>query len=296
MSKLWQAIQLLREADILYISTVVVLNFMVAARFHSNAIVHVHEIPNSMARPFFRGLVRFSRAKVVFNSRASFEAYGLRGRHSAIVYNGYRPREAPSFSDFDGVRPLRILMIGRISLAKGQDLLIKAIAALPPRVPDRLRVRIVGSTFEDDAFREKISRSISKLKLSGGITLDPFDPDPVDIYKWCDVLIVPSRAIESFGLVVIEAMAYGKSVIAVSQGGIREIVVDGQTGWLFPAGDVDRLAASIMEALNSPEDVVKRGRAGYLRFLEHFHMSRASRELESIAVVAGVKARAQGSG
>ena len=290
-SRLVDAFGLMRQADILYISTVVVLNFMIAARYHRNAIVHVHEIPGPLLMPFFRGLVRFARARTVFNSTASRRAYGLTQLASSVVHNGYRPSAPPMFSDYDGTRPLNLLMIGRISFAKGQDLLIAAIARLPPKLRARLRVRIVGSTFEDDPFEGTMVERVASLGLADCIAFEPFEPDPTSIYAWSDVLVIPSRVIESFGLVAIEAMAYGKGVIAAAQGGLMEIVVDRQTGWLFPAENVEALEASLVEAITIPSLVRERGRAGSLRFEAQFHNDHAARALSEIIAAAGRRAR-----
>ena len=290
-SRLVDAFGLMRQADILYISTVVVLNFMIAARYHRNAIVHVHEIPGPLLMPFFRGLVRFARARTVFNSNASRRAYGLTQLASSVVHNGYRPSAPPMFSDYDGTRPLNLLMIGRISFAKGQDLLIAAIARLPPKLRARLRVRIVGSTFEDDPFEGTMVERVASLGLADCIAFEPFEPDPTSIYAWSDVLVIPSRVIESFGLVAIEAMAYGKGVIAAAQGGLMEIVVDRQTGWLFPAENVEALEASLVEAITIPSLVRERGRAGSLRFEAQFHNDHAARALSEIIAAAGRRAR-----
>ena len=103
--------------------------------------------------------------------------------------------------------------------------------------------------------------------------------------------MIPSRVIESFGLVAIEAMAYGKGVIAAAQGGLTEIVVDRQTGWLFPAEDVDALKASLVEAITEPAVVRERGRAGSLRFEAQFHNDHAARALAEIIAAAGRRAR-----
>lgn len=290
-SRLFDAFGVMRKADILYISTVVVLNFMIAARYHRNAIVHVHEIPGPLLMPFFRGLLRFARARTVFNSNASRRAYGLAQLASSVVHNGYRPSAPPMFSDYDGRRPLNLLMIGRISFAKGQDLLIAAIARLPPELRAKLQVRIVGSTFEDDPFEGTMMERVASLGLADCIVFEPFNPDPTSVYAWSDVLVIPSRVIESFGLVAIEAMAYGKGVVAAAQGGLTEIVVDRQTGWLFPAGDVDALQASLVEAITMPALVRERGRAGSLRFEAQFHNDHAARALSEIIEAAWRRAR-----
>jgi glycosyltransferase involved in cell wall biosynthesis len=69
------------------------------------------------------------------------------------------------------------------------------------------------------------------------------DRSLVELYSGCRALVVP--AVEEFGITMVEAQAAGRPVVAAAQGGALEIVEDGQTGVLFPAGDVDALAEAL---------------------------------------------------
>jgi len=75
------------------------------------------------------------------------------------------------------------------------------------------------------------------------------------IYKLADVVVSTSLEPEAFGRVVAEAQAMGRPTVAVNHGGGPEIIIDGQTGWLFKPGDADDLSDKINRALNlSKED------------------------------------------
>ena len=81
-------------------------------------------------------------------------------------------------------------------------------------------------------------------------------------------LVVPSFA-EGLPVVISEAMALGRPVIATFVGGIPEVVLPGVNGWLVPAGSVEALADAMEEALaRSPADLAQMGNAAYGRFLE----------------------------
>jgi hypothetical protein len=82
-----------------------------------------------------------------------------------------------------------------------------------------------------------------------------------DYYKKADVFVMPSRQ-EGFGIVFLEAMGYGKPVIAAAFGGAPDIVIDRLTGYLIEYGDVDTLADRLISVLRDPDLGRQMGRAG----------------------------------
>ena len=96
-----------------------------------------------------------------------------------------------------------------------------------------------------------------------------------------DILVQPSLR-ETFGRVLIEAMASRKPVIATRVGGMPEIVVDGESGLLVPPEDPPALAAAILSLLQDPAHVRAMGEAGRCRVEEHFSLPRRTRRLEAI--------------
>ena len=98
----------------------------------------------------------------------------------------------------------------------------------------------------------------------------PFAPDPSPHYSWASVIVVPSILPEPFGLVAIEAMAAGRSVIAANHGGLSEIVVDRVTGTLVVPGSVESLAAAIVSYIGDSTRVTVEGNAGRERFAAEF--------------------------
>jgi glycosyltransferase involved in cell wall biosynthesis len=78
-------------------------------------------------------------------------------------------------------------------------------------------------------------------------------------YQASDICVQASRE-EGLGFSPIEAMACGVPVVASAVGGLKETVIDGHTGWLYPAGDARKLAKCIEEILDSPVEVERRSR------------------------------------
>jgi glycosyltransferase involved in cell wall biosynthesis len=88
-------------------------------------------------------------------------------------------------------------------------------------------------------------------------------------YAMCDVVVLTSRS-EGIPLVLMEAMAHGKTVLAPAITGIPELVQDGKTGFLYRAGSLDDLVAKIQMIRNSPAALPRLRRAARQHVLQHF--------------------------
>jgi glycosyltransferase involved in cell wall biosynthesis len=252
---LWRAIRRLRAHDLVYVNTIVVIDYLLAARFFAGkVVVHVHEIPEGLALKIFRRLLIWSRAEVIFNSRATQAAFSLPAHQSHhVVYNSTPSPSISMAHHDDGSHPLRLLMLGRINRIKGQDVLIEALASLPKELAQRLEVRIVGGSFGDDAARETLLRGkVRAAGLEHAVRFEPFHDDPAPLYQWADVVLVPSKSPESLGRVAIEAMAFGRPPVVSAIGGLVEVVEDGVTGWHVPPNDPAALARKITDILMDP--------------------------------------------
>jgi len=94
-------------------------------------------------------------------------------------------------------------------------------------------------------------------------------------------VVVPSLG-EGFGMVALEAMERARPVIAASIGGLEDLVRDGETGLLVPAGDAEPLADAILALANDPERASAMGRAGRARALERFPEDRCTERTEEV--------------
>jgi glycosyltransferase involved in cell wall biosynthesis len=161
-----------------------------------------------------------------------------------IVPHGFAAKPNGLVTPRDSVAP-HILFVGRLERRKGIDLLLESIRPLSHRLPG-IRFTIVGDdtlpTAEGPPYREQFERRSSARNVEFKGRVD--DENLEQFYRSCDVLVAPSRY-ESFGLILIEAMRYGKPVVACDVGGMREIVVDGENGFLVPPGDSPALIEAI---------------------------------------------------
>lgn len=260
-----RARRMTRDSDLVYINTGVIFDFTLAARLHrTRTVIHVHEIPQARVRPLFRSLLTFAGCGVIFNSKASRDGLALPASiPQTIVYNGTNmppetslPRDPRAPSD-----PLRVLMIGRINAWKGQDLLIEALALLPADRRGRIVVRVLGDVFETAPFLDRLRSQVAEAGLAGQVEFKGFHADPDADYAWSDLVVVPSREPEPFGLVAIEAMSHAKPVIVAGHGGLVEIVLDGEHGWHFTPNDAGSLAAMLVRAQDEADSLSPLGLA-----------------------------------
>ncbi len=160
--------------------------------------------------------------------------------------------------------PIRLVSIGRFAEQKGQMILIRMMQALKVQHPD-IHLTLVG----DGEMRRDLEAAISRFGLESSVTLTGW-LDEAGVRREianAHALVMPSFA-EGLPMVVMEAMASGRPVIATYIAGIPELVQPGETGWLVPAGDVDALAGAVQElAQSGTETLTLMGQAGRERVL-----------------------------
>ncbi|MDP1026699.1 glycosyltransferase family 4 protein [Sphingomonas sp. KR1UV-12] len=153
---------------------------------------------------------------------------------------------------FDG--RLQIGYIGRFTEEKGIDLLVEAVAQLPP---GRIGLRLAGRATAEDQER------LRRLAPDADLTFVGF-VDPADFYASVHVTVVPSIWDEPAGLTLIDALASGCPVLGTAMGGIPESIEDGVTGWVAapradaPAAVLKRLIAAPAEVKAARDALIRR--------------------------------------
>ncbi|GBU17514.1 MAG: glycosyl transferase family 1 [Methylobacterium sp. CG08_land_8_20_14_0_20_71_15] len=285
-----RAARRIRSSDLTYVNTTVVADYQIAARLcPKRTVLHVHEIPEGATRTVLNALIRWSGARIIFNSNATARSYALRpGQPWRVVYNGIAGPEQPNPPRYDGSRPLRLLMLGRISRIKGQEVLVEAVRRLPEAVRRRVELRIVGSAFEDEARERALAEQIADGGFEGRVMLSPFVRDPSPLYRWADVVVVPSQRPESLGRVAIEAMSYGIPPVVSRIGGLTETVEDGRSGWVVEPGDADSLSATLARIVAEPEAWRSYPAAAHARYESVFSEAAAAEGIGAVLREAGL--------
>ena len=185
----------------------------------------------------------------------------------------------------DAAGTRRLVCVGRLCEQKGQLLLVKA-AALLAAEGRAFELVLVG----DGEHRPMIEALIARLDLASHVRITGWaSADQVKSEMLAArALILPSFA-EGLPVVLMEAMALGRPVLTTYVAGIPELVIDGETGWLFPAGSIDDLLAAMRACLDSPEEKLERmGQAERTRALERHDIDgQAARLSDLLASISG---------
>jgi glycosyltransferase involved in cell wall biosynthesis len=166
-----------------------------------------------------------------------------------------------------------VACVARLEPEKDIGSLVSAFAAVSQRHPEAQCV-IAG----EGSLRADLDRDIADKGLRQSVRLLGFRSDAVSIINAADVFVLPSLA-EPFGLVLLEAMALGKAIVATRAGGPREIVEEGRTGVLVPPASPAELAGALSDLIGDPKRRDQMGSQGRDRFQTHFTAERMARDM-----------------
>jgi glycosyltransferase involved in cell wall biosynthesis len=190
---------------------------------------------------------------------------------------------APHFTDKNPKREYiepeanTILFIGRMDPLKGIRELVNALSLIKERP---WKAYIIGT---GDGFEKYIKMSQDLGIGEKIIFLKNLDYEAIDeYYQRASMVVFPSMCAESFGLVGIEAMSFGRPVIAFDVGGPREWLVDGETGFLVKRGDIKGLADRILQLLEDEQLARKMGRKGLERVEKYYRKEIHIRQLLNV--------------
>jgi glycosyltransferase involved in cell wall biosynthesis len=173
-----------------------------------------------------------------------------------------------------------VAFVGRLTCDKGIPELVDAFLQLGNQFPD-LRLLLVGCFEDEDPLPPDTRRCLqthSRVILTGAVQ------DTAAYYATADVVVLPSHR-EGLPNVILEAQAAGKPVVAAAATGIVDVVADGETGLLFPVGDVPTLAEALARLITDKTLATKLGLAGQENVKEKFRPERVWEALyqESLA-------------
>ena len=212
-------------------------------------------------------------------TRSLAEGLGVRPDRLEVVPNGYDPRlvaahhEARTTMDFPLLDSAftpespTILTISRLTKRKGIDRVIEAMPLVLSEVPDA-RYVIAGDGGDRSRIESLIVNSPARDSI---IYMGPIsEDDKMECYKRCDVFVMPSRQeeggdVEGFGIVFLEANAFGKPVIGGRSGGVPDAIVDGKTGILVEPNNVGEIAHSLVLLLRDQSLAKRMGETGRQR-------------------------------
>ena len=162
-----------------------------------------------------------------------------------------------------------LVCISRMEAGKGQELLVQAMPRILAEFP-KTRLIFVGAGDHSAV----VSQTIAELKLEHSIELVGFVKTVVPYLEMATVCVFPSVwSLEGFGMVMIEAHAMAKPVVAFRRGPAVEVIQDLATGLLAEPGSVNDLAEKILQFMRNPKLQRQLGTAAQRRFMKEYHIS-----------------------
>ena len=231
-------------------------------------------------------LRRFTRIVTVsdYMKRELVQKKGVAPERISVIPNGVEPGE------FEALLTRRqalaelgfpesttaVGLVGRLHYLKGPDLLIEAIPRVLAARPE-VKFILIGAGPEEKTLRELAENR----RVSGAVRFAGYRRDARRLMSAFDVVVLPSRD-EAQSISLLEAMACRKAVVAADVGGVPEVVADGVTGLLYPAGNINALAEALLVLLNDGAKREALGAAGQQRVAERFSRQAMLRETAAL--------------
>ena len=171
-----------------------------------------------------------------------------------------------------------VAVLGRLDPQKGQEEFLRSLPAVLENHPDVFYVIAGDETRGEEGFRRHLVNLSHELGIADHVRFLPFTNNVSEFMAAIDVFVLPSYS-ETFGLVLIEAMAMEKPVVATSAGGVPEIVEDGRDGLLIPPRDEQALAGAIDLLLRNSSLRMALSQRARRDAIERFDASRCVDEL-----------------
>lgn len=235
-------------------------------------------------KPFTKWLIRRMDGVIATSERS---AHYLEVPHSVVMHGidleAFHPPRTPDDDFAASGLPGRYAVgcCGRIRHQKGTDLFVEAMIALLPRFPEWTAVVTGRVTAGHQAFAEKLKTRVAEAGLSDRILFLGEVPDIAVWYRRLSLYVAPSRN-EGFGLTPLEAMASATAVVASDAGAYGEMVVEGETGAVVPAGDGTALTEAIGRYLADPSLAAAHGGNGLATVRAKFRLEREAAGIERV--------------
>lgn len=238
---------------------------------------------------FIDWLVVRSTSQIISVSKNCIDSLSVRPafRHAenlSFIYNGIQDPAAGSqgFSNGSSIRgpdQPYCLMLATYEARKGHGYLLQAFQEVVAENTD-VRLKIYGHGLDGE--KEKVASEVRRLGLDGRVTLGGFTEKTAALYAGASVLVVPSQAYESFGLTIVEAMAFGVPVVMTNVGGMPEVLGDSEAGYVCSSNDPSEFADAIKKILFDVTLASAMGRKGRIEFEKRFMAGIMARQYANI--------------
>ena len=188
-----------------------------------------------------------------------------------VIYNGVSIDNMLSndilLREANYVKDLSVGIIGTLQERKGHQFLFRSWVKVLKKFPDA-RLYVVASAVSGD--KDKLIAIAKNLKIEQSIKWIEFTKNVGDIYQQLNVVVMPSLEYESFGRIIVEAMAFSVPIIATKVGGMPELIDHDKDGFLVEKYDEEDLANCIIKILDDPESTKQMVKAAYQKYMNFY--------------------------
>lgn len=285
--------------DIIYSNTLaVLLGIIFAKKKKIKHLWHVHEIiesPSIFKKTFIKLLSLKANSQIVYNSIATQKFWNTNSSirmKNTVIWNGLElDYEQLSITEIQEIRTNKfnlsdneiiIALVGRISRWKGQMVLLEAFNKIAQDY-SFIKLAIIGSPPPNqEVFLHNLENKITEYQLNDIVLLIPFQDSINDIWQSIDIAVVPSTEPEPFGMVAIEAMLAKKPVIGSNHGGLSEIIVNEETGFLIEPNHPEELAQKLRKLILNESLRIEMGQKGFERVNNNFSVKNYVSSFEAL--------------
>jgi glycosyltransferase involved in cell wall biosynthesis len=228
-------------------------------RIQAPIVWHIHDFYQS--RPLVAQILRWAQrsatgAIAVSNAVAQDAKRLLSHLPIQVIYNAVSVGSIRDRSTQD--QYVRIGLVATFARWKGHDVFLKAASQVVTQFPSLpVQFLIVGAPIYQTQGSQfsllELQAEVNRLKLDRTVRFLGFQPEMADIYQSLDIVVHASTQPEPFGLVIAEAMMFGKAVIVSNAGGAAELVTPNEDAISLPPGDVNALAQALIHLIQHPQ-------------------------------------------
>lgn len=283
------------KVDIVHVNGIMNVQVSLATKLSGAKLVwHLNDVRNpKLFKPLLLPLLYLLPNRVATASEVVHRNYFGEGKNS--VNNAtilYPPVDTGKFHpgyNVEGIRnELRLKgqdkivgTVGNINPAKGYEYFFSAARFVKEAFPE-VKFLVVGKRLEtQEKYWQRLHTLILDLEIEDDIILAGYRADMPEVTNAMDIFVLAS-VLEAAPIVVLEAMACAKPVIATRVGGVPELVIDGETGILVPPKQPEAIAKAVLYLLNHPQEAGEMGLKGRQRVIDHFNLAMCAQRHEEI--------------
>jgi len=254
-------------------------------------IYHVRLLNNSYVSPLYNiwsFLIHKYSDKIICVSNIVAKSFPYESSKIIVLYDSIAP---PKLNSDQNQRyeenDIKLYYIGNFIKGKGQDLAIMAYIEAR-KINSKLSLYFVGGTLgkkKNLAFKNALIKKVNEANLGNSVTFLDQSNNIEEYYKKADIVLNFSEN-ESFSMVCLEALAYGKPLIATNSGGPAEIIDNELDGLLIPNKDINQMKEAILKLSSNQALRNKFIKNGPIKVKERFNIEESAKRLEDLYLIA----------